>query len=268
MGYAGSAAATVSNNNISGAYYGHLLYSVSSTPVSTVSGGTITAVVQGVAVINGSTPGGLPFLPTTANISGITMNSFAGSYPQAGIYTYTAGANPAAILTLNISEVNISGTGKPTADAAGLNFSDFSTESGVRQNITVSNSTISGNANRGINARGPHAVVNVNTSTISGNGFDGFNSPNIGYGVIALEGATLNLNNNFITNLMNVSIIYLFKVINMDHVFTYECLFNHTGYSKSAIFTENDDIVNIRAIADKFIFFKPVTGKTFFAVYI
>jgi hypothetical protein len=81
-----------------------------------------------------------------------------------------------------------------------MNFSDFSTATSTLQNIVVTNSTISNNSNRGIAVRGPRATATVNANTISGNGFDAFGGSTIGYGVIALEGATLNLNNNFITN--------------------------------------------------------------------
>jgi hypothetical protein len=104
-------------------------------------------------------------------------------------------------MTLNISGVNISGTDKSTADAAAMNFSDFSTASSNLQNITVTNCTISNNKNRGINLRGSHATASITANTISNNGYVAFvGSSTAGYGVIALEGATLNLNNNFITN--------------------------------------------------------------------
>ena len=198
-GVSGTTAATVSNNNIIGGYYGYFMYNVNSTPASSVTGGTITGAAQGIAAINGYA-GYYPFVPSTVNISGITMSGFVGGTPQAGIYSFTGGSSNSATMNLNITGVNISGTGKLTADAAAMNFSDYSTATSILQNIVVSNSTISNNSNRGIAVRGPRATATVSANTINGNGFDAFGSPTVGYGVIALEGATLNLNNNFITN--------------------------------------------------------------------
>ena len=199
-GVSGTSAATISNNNISGAFYGYYIYSVNSSTASSVSGGTITGCANGIAAINGYN-GVYAFVPSNVNISNITMSGFTGGNPQAGIYCFSGGSSNSATMTLNISGVNISGTDKSTADAAAMNFSDFSTASSNLQNITVTNCTISNNKNRGINLRGSHATASITANTISNNGYDAFVENSIvGYGVIALEGATLNLSNNFITN--------------------------------------------------------------------
>ncbi len=54
----------------------------------------------------------------------------------------------------------------------------------------------------------------------------------------------------------------------MDHVFANECFLNNTGNRKSSILAENNNIVNIRTIADKFIFFQTEASKSFDTVNI
>ena len=75
------------------------MYNVNSTPASSVTGGTITGVAQGVAAINGYA-GYYPFVPSTVNISDITMSGFVGGNPQAGIYSFTGGSENSATMNL------------------------------------------------------------------------------------------------------------------------------------------------------------------------
>ena len=172
-GVGGSLPAMVSDNNISGAFYGHLIYGVNSSTRSEISGGAITGVMQGVAVINVDPQTGTTYAPTRAKVSGMTISGFTGNYPalpsynfQAGVYGFTGGSNAANTLTLTIENMNISGTGRISAPCAGLYFGDFSTASSVMQNITVNTSSISNNRNRGVTVNGSKAVVTVSNSKI------------------------------------------------------------------------------------------------------
>jgi hypothetical protein len=206
----GTQAATVLNNNIAGSYYGYLTYNVNTTPVTKISGGTITGIMQGIAAINIDPQNASLFSPSTIDVDGVTMSGFTGNYPSqipfgrnfhAGVYVFTAGSLTTAKITSTINNVSVSGTGKIANDCAGLSFSDFSTGAGNRQDISVTACNIIGNLNRGINVRGANALVDIATSTLTGNGNDAFGTGgNDGFGIIGRVNSVLNIHNNFITN--------------------------------------------------------------------
>jgi hypothetical protein len=201
----GTAAATVSGNTVANSFYGYTVYNLNTDPVTTITGGTVTGVMQGVSAFN--TNGVVP-APSTFGVGSVTMSGFAGNHTtmpninfHAGVYVFTGGSDAANVITATIDKVSVTGTGKIQQDCAGLSFADFSSGSGVRQDITVTECTITDNLNRGINIRGANADVEVLTSTLSGNGSDAFGAGgNDGFGIVAFAGAKATVKNNYITN--------------------------------------------------------------------
>jgi parallel beta-helix repeat protein len=212
-GVSGTAPAVLSNNELSGGFYGHLLYAVNSSTRSSINGGEISGVMQGISVINVDPSTGTVYAPTAMNISGIEMSGFAGAHPalassdfHAGVYAFTGGSNSAAAVNLALENVTIRETGKPRQNSAALYFADFSTVSGsAMQTVTVNNSSLRNNKNRAINTSGKNALVTVTNSVLENNGFDAFGGANVGYTAFAFTGSTINLNNNFITLPASVS---------------------------------------------------------------
>lgn len=208
LGISGTDRALLKDNDIRDAYYGLFLYSMRSSTRSLVQGGTISGVMQGVAISN-SLPGTTSvYAPSTLDISDITVQDFSGDHTSsplinfhAGVYTYSAGADTLNKLRLDIARVHVSGTGKPSAPSAGMYFADFSDGSVKRQLISVTDCIINNNRNRGINARGGNATVTVQRSTLSGNGFDALGTGgNVGFGVFSFSGARVDLENCFVVN--------------------------------------------------------------------
>lgn len=199
----GTAAATVSNNDISGPFYGYVGYNINTTPATTISGGDITGIMQGVAVVN--TVGG-PLAPSTVNVSGTSMSGFTGTSANPannfhnGIYTFTAGGTTTSNgLNLNVDNVSITGTGVPSQASGGIYLADFSGGGDFVQTVTVENSTISDNANRGVDARGK-VDLTLTGNTLSNNGFNAFSTGgNDGFSVLAQQNAQVLATQNFIT---------------------------------------------------------------------
>jgi hypothetical protein len=203
---AGTQAVVLQSNSVSDAFYGHLLNYVTTTPRTTVRGGTHTNLMQGVAVVN--TIDFATYTPSTVGVDNVTMTSFGGNYPaipganfHAGVYAFTGGANTAAIVDILVDSVTVSNTGKIAPDCAGLSFADFSTGAGNRLNAVVTESFVTNNLNRGVQVRGENATAAVNTSSIEFNGSDPYGTGgNDGFGIYAGVDAAITLNNNFITN--------------------------------------------------------------------
>ncbi|MBL7905359.1 MAG: right-handed parallel beta-helix repeat-containing protein [Bacteroidales bacterium] len=204
----GTTAATISGNNLTGGFYGYLTYALNTTPKSTITGGTISGFMQGIAAINVNPSTGITFAPSDFGISDISMSGFTGNYPanpnnnfHAGVYVFTGGSNATDLITATVDNVSVTGTGKIQQDCAGLSFADFSAPgSGTMQNITVTGATLTDNKNRAINVRGA-AIVDIGTSTLVNNGFDPFGTGgNDGFGIISRMGAHVSVHNNFITN--------------------------------------------------------------------
>ncbi|MBK7212796.1 MAG: DUF1565 domain-containing protein [Bacteroidales bacterium] len=237
----GNQAASVSNNNVTGAWYGFMLYNINTTPVTSINGGTLSGLMQGVAAVNINPFTGMSFAASTFDLNNISMSGFAGDHTgvpalegrnfHAGVYIFTGGNNPSDKITANLNNLSVSSTGKIAGDCAGLSFADFSTGTGNRQNITVNGSTINNNLNRGINVRGANALVNVNASFLTGNGFDPYGlGGNVGFGIISREAAVVNVENTFITNPATVTSPY--KV---------EALFTDPGTSSTATINAHDN---------------------------
>lgn len=213
LGVSGNDRAYMKDNDIRGAFYGYFLYSMNSATRSIVQGGTITGVMQGVAVSNSLPQMSSSYAPSSLDLADITIHSFVGDHPSshpinfhAGIYAYSAGSDTLQKLRLDISRVRVAGTGKPSAPSAGMYFADFSTNSARRQLINISDCIINDNRNRGINARGANAMITVQQSTLSGNGFDAFGTVgNVGFGIFSFSGARIDLMNCFVVNPGSVS---------------------------------------------------------------
>ncbi|HTB85104.1 MAG TPA: immunoglobulin domain-containing protein [Candidatus Sulfotelmatobacter sp.] len=228
LGVTGAQSPVIQSNNIAGAFYGYLLYDLAASVPTTVQGGYLTGVMQGVAVLNsGPAPFSVP-LPSTFALNNLGISGFSGSYPtlaaagvdfHAGVYVYTATPNTAAVVTGTISNVTITGSGKISGDSAGIDLADFTTDNGgARQNISVVNCNISTNENRGISVTGTNAVLTVTGSTVLGNGFDPYGSGSLGtddygYGIIAQNRAQLTVQNCFIANPAQVTAPYTVTAI-------------------------------------------------------
>lgn len=209
-GLSGTTAPTIQDNVVTGAFYGYLLHAVNTTAPTTINGGAISGVMQGISVVN--SVDGTNFYPSSFAADGVTMSGFTGDYSSvpaldpydfhAGVYVYTGGSSAATGVSGTLANLNIQGTGKTSPDSAGLYFGDFSTITGsTMQNISVDNATISNNLNRGIFARGQNAFVLVQNSTFTDNGLDPHViGGNYGYSVIARNSATITVEDSIITN--------------------------------------------------------------------
>jgi hypothetical protein len=200
----------VQGNNVAGAQYGYLLADVDAATPLAIVGGAATGVMQGVAVLNYDVLGNQK--NSTFTVDGVSMSAFAGTTLDpnrnfhAGVYVFTGGADTSATVVGTVTNVTILGTGKPQQDSAGVSVADFSTGAGARQTITVLDSVISTNANRGVQVRGSNAVASVTGCTLIGNGFDPFgDGGNDGFGVIARNGAQLTVEECSIVNPSSVT---------------------------------------------------------------
>ncbi|MEO9484240.1 MAG: T9SS type A sorting domain-containing protein [Ekhidna sp.] len=193
------------DNDINTATYGIATFGLTSSTISEINGGSYSGCTIGISSSNFD--GSASFSASTLNISNVTMAGFAGpdggitgasGIPQAGIYAFTTASAPSTAhdLTISVDTADISGVGNGATDYAGILAADFfdtdpalevTDDKGI--SLTVSNSNIHDNTNRGVHSRGADAVVNINTSTIASN-------TNAG-GVVFAKG-TLNINNSFI----------------------------------------------------------------------
>ncbi|HMU15719.1 MAG TPA: right-handed parallel beta-helix repeat-containing protein, partial [Flavobacteriales bacterium] len=195
-------APTVASNTVKDGYYGYVLYGMPAT--TTVSGGAVSGAQLGVAISN-STATAAPWgtlLPSDVTVSGVNMNGFAGAAgAQVGVYTFTApGTVPAEGLNVSVTGCTIDGTGKPVQNSAAIGFEDYSGGGVTVQNVSVANSTLTNNHNRGINVRG-RVVADIDGSVLTNNGYDAFGSGgNDGLGVLVSEDASATVNNCIINN--------------------------------------------------------------------
>lgn len=201
----GSADVDLIGNDISTATYGTATFGLTSSTVTEIDGGIYSGCTIGISSSNFD--GTASFSASTLNILNVTMSGFAGpagtitgsaGIPQAGIYAFTTASAPSTAhdLTITADTVDISGVGNGGTDYAGIHAADFldtdpdlevTDDKGIT--MTVSNSNIYDNTNRGVHSRGADAVVTINTSTIS-------NNTNAGGAVFAK--GTLNINNTFV----------------------------------------------------------------------
>jgi len=207
-GVSGVNAPIVSNNTISDAFYGYLLYDINATPATDIDGGTITGVMQGVAIINIDPISLAAFASSKAGAKNITMSGFTGAHPalpsndfHAGVYTFTGGPVTTASITSTFDNLNISGTGKHRQSSAAIYLGDFSDGADNRQNIIVNECTVWNNLNRGIHIRGANALADINRCTLTNNGGDPYGlDGNDGFGIIAREASVVTIDNCYITN--------------------------------------------------------------------
>jgi hypothetical protein len=129
----GDQAVVLKDNNISNAFYGYAMGAVNTTARTTVEGGSYTNLMQGVSVFN--TLDGTNYVPSTVGVKNLSMTSFTGNHPaiaaanfHSGIYVFTGGANPAAIVDILVEDVEVSNTGNISPNSAGIHFADFSTD--------------------------------------------------------------------------------------------------------------------------------------------
>jgi hypothetical protein len=202
-GATGSEAVLADDNLVTDAFYGYLVYDVNTTPVSTISDGAITGVLQGVAVVN--TIGG-PLAPSNLAITGMNMSAFSGNYGalpaqnfHAGVYAFTTGALPNT-LTLSIEDCTIDGTQAISPSGAGIHLADFSGGASIMQTATINECTLSNNDNRGVDARGVVDATVTNSTFTDNGGAPWGTGGNNGYTIIAQRGATVTATNNFITH--------------------------------------------------------------------
>lgn len=203
----GTDAVTLQDNSVNNAFYGYILTGVTTSPITKVTGGTYTDLLQGVAVLN--TADGVNYAPSNVGVEDLTFDSFSGDYPaiipdanfHSGIYGFTGGSNAADAVDIQVNNVTIKNTGKTDSNSAGFHLADFSTGAGNRLHADVTLSTIEDNLNRGIYVRGNNATASISTSNINENGADPYaTGGNHGFGVIAGKGAEVTLLNNYISN--------------------------------------------------------------------
>jgi hypothetical protein len=224
LGTSGSQAPLLQTNGISGAFYGHLLYANAASVPTTIRGGTITGVMQGVAVFNLNPQTLTSYAPSSFLLDSLSMSGFTGNYPsspnnniQAGVYVFTGGSVAANNIIGTITNVTVTGAGKIGPDSAGMDFADFSTATAVMQQVSVQNCSVNNNANRGIFVSGANAAVSITGSTLSGNGFDPYGAGgNNGYGIIARNNSQVTVTQCFITNPATVTAPYTVTAVEAD----------------------------------------------------
>jgi autotransporter-associated beta strand protein len=213
----------IQNNNVQGAFYGYMLYGLNASLPTLVQGGCITNIMQGVAVLNLNPATLSAYSSSSFGLNGLTISGFSGNYSNpnnnlhAGVYVYSGGSDPTARLTGTISDVTVTGTGKISPDSSGLDFADFSTATGVRQQLTVQNCNISTNENRGISCSGANLVASITGSTIFGNGFDPYGTGgNFGFGINVRNNSQVTVSNCLIANPATVTAPWTVRAVEAD----------------------------------------------------
>ncbi|MBL7772756.1 MAG: right-handed parallel beta-helix repeat-containing protein, partial [Chitinophagaceae bacterium] len=197
---------TVASNTITDGHYGYVLHAANPSNPQTISGGTVSGVMQGVAVVN-ALPGGSSLYPSNAEVNGVMMSGFTGTSPvsaqnfHAGVYTFTApGTTTANGINLLVTGTTIDGTQTVTQSSAGIYLADFSGGGSMVQTVTIQSSTIQNNTNRGIDARGKVGVYVID-NTITNNGGAAYGTGgNDGFTILAQQGANVTATNNFIVH--------------------------------------------------------------------
>ena len=207
-GVTGTQSPVIQGNGIQGAFYGYMLYGLNASVPTVVKGGAVTGVMQGVAVVNINPVTLSSYSSSIFRLDGLSLSGFTGNWPSlpnnnihAGVYIYSGGSSPSAEVTGTLTNLTITGTDNLSADSAGLDFADFSTGVGVRQQLTVQNCVISTNSNRGIFISGTNAAANISGCSLIGNGFNPYGSGgNPGFGVIARNNSQVTVSQCFIAN--------------------------------------------------------------------
>ncbi len=202
-GAAGSHAIVLDHNTVTNGFYGYIMSSVNTTAASVVSNGTVTGVLQGVAVVN--TIGAAPAASNVV-VQSMNMSAFSGNYPSlpnnnyhAGVSTFTTATTvPSNGITLAVNNCTINGTQTVTQSSAGISLGDFSTGGLFVQNVTITECSIVDNTNRGLDVRGYVSAL-VTRSSFTHNGGAAFGAGgNDGFTILAQKGAIVTATNNFI----------------------------------------------------------------------
>ena len=184
--------ATLTNNVSQNIAFGILMSGNGTMP--TVSGGSHSGNHRGVVVYPG-------VIDSEYTINGVTVSN----NDEFGMVIFRFDASTRGLgdgdqdVTATLQNVIAETTKKVSGsnDASGIAANTF-VGSGV-YDVTVTNSTIRNNINRGVNAFGTNVTLTVNTSSITGNGSDPIGSGgNNGFSAIASNGAVLNINNTVI----------------------------------------------------------------------
>ena len=103
LGVAGTVSPVLLGNSINGAFYGYLLYALDAAQPTLIKGGSITGVMQGVAVVNFNPQTLAGYLPSAFVVDSVAMSGFTGNYStiagadqynfHAGVYVYTGGTS-------------------------------------------------------------------------------------------------------------------------------------------------------------------------------
>jgi parallel beta-helix repeat protein len=208
-GATGTDALTILDNNIDDAYYGYIVNNVDTSTQTVIEGGEIEGVMQGVTMFN--TLDGVNYTASNLGVNDISMSGFTGDYTSipafgpfnfhAGVYSFTGGGTTSEVTTIDIDNITVDGTGAPQQNSAAIAIADFSVAStSPVQVVNITNSTISNNANRGVDTRG-FVDVTVTENTFTDNGADAFGAGgNPGFTIIAQVGAQITASLNAITH--------------------------------------------------------------------
>lgn len=171
-----------------------------------IDGGTYTGCTKGIEIDNF---GGSSFGPSIVTIQDVTMSGFVDpdadvSFPdaQAGIYSFVGSGTASDDVSLTVTNADVSGVGNTGSDYSGIYMGGFaSTASGSELNLSMSNSNIHDNLNRGVYVRGETSTANISQCTITGNGSDPTGTGgNPGFSVIGRVSATVSISNSTISN--------------------------------------------------------------------
>ena len=191
----GSAAAVISGNTLTNGGYGYSVYDLVTSPMTTITGGSVDGFINGVMAANTN---GSAWAPSTFGLSTIPFTGQVSTF-QSGIYVVTTGSTATDKITAFIDHVTVTGTGNGASDWAGMRFGDWSTGTGARQDIHITASNLINNLNRGIHVRGGNVLADIGTSTLTGNGSAAAAGQD-GFGIWTGNNANVTVHNNFITN--------------------------------------------------------------------
>ncbi len=211
----GSADVDISGNDVSNASFGIFGFALTSSTDLVIDGGNISDCTKGIEVDNADGTGN--YSPSTVTIQNVTMMDFIGPDAdvlapdaQAGIYlgvfsTLGSGsATDADDISASISNVNISGVGNTANDYSGIYVADFNsgepstgTSDLISIDVSISNSIVSDNLNRGVYTRGANATTTISNSTLSDNGS---NPASIGSALVVFASGSINISNSFLVN--------------------------------------------------------------------
>ncbi|MEQ9298787.1 MAG: LamG-like jellyroll fold domain-containing protein [Cyclobacteriaceae bacterium] len=216
LSISGGAQVSLSNNDISNASYGIAGYAFTPTTTVTIDGGNFSECTQGISVNNTNGSGG--YSPSNVNIQNVTMTSFQGPDgdvlapdAQAGIYLgvfsslNTGNATDNDTLVATIESVDISGVGfsMSSNDYSAIYVADFNGDpmvgvpDDISIDVSIKNSNIHDNENRGVYTRGANANTVIRRSTFDNNGF---NPTSTGSSLSTFASGSITITNSYLIN--------------------------------------------------------------------